>query len=227
MIKNKLFLLVVVGMFVLLLGNVSAEQQDLGTFKKDNTIQLIQICGNCTYNNITAIINPNGTQIILNAAMTRDDTYYYFNYPNTSILGEYIVNGFGNLDGVKTSWSYNFFISETGTELTTGKGIILLGSFITMIFMTILFYVLSVHVKSGLKFGFIGMSFIFALITIFYSMIILSDNFGQFPKILKSYNIFLYILLFTFLVIFILVLFALTAEALEEFKIKRGMKERS
>ena len=111
---KKILLTLVLGIF--LLSFASAEIQTLGTFKQDNSISLIQICASCTFNNITSVNNPNSFQIVGEQVMTKVGSVYNFTLSsgNTSVLGEYIVNGIGDLDGTNTIWTYNFFITADG-----------------------------------------------------------------------------------------------------------------
>ncbi len=113
---------------------VSPVQQSLGTFKSGECVNLIQICDNCSYNNISTILYPNSTVALSNLTMSKDDTYYNYSFCSTSTIGEYIVNGFGDLDGVKTTWSYDFEVTPTGFILETSESmlyiIILIATFI-------------------------------------------------------------------------------------------------
>ena len=97
-----------------LISLVAAEVQTLGTFKRYECVGLIQTCSNCTYNNISNVIYPDSSVALSENVMTKVNTNYNYTFCNTSELGEYIVNGFGNPDGEKTTWNYNLFITETG-----------------------------------------------------------------------------------------------------------------
>ena len=111
---KKILLFLILGLFLVSL--TSAEVQTLGTFKRYECIGLIQTCSNCTYNNISNVIYPDSLLALSENVMTKVDTNYNHTFCNTSELGEYIVNGFGNPDGEKTAWNYNLFITETGKE---------------------------------------------------------------------------------------------------------------
>lgn len=122
--------------FLLVMPLVSAEIQTLGIFRTEGIVTLIQSCSNCTYNNISSIIYPNSTQSMGQTAMNQLGTLYTFNYNKTDALGTYIVNGFGDLDGIKTSWAYTFEITNTGTEATVAQAIIY---FIAILLLSALF----------------------------------------------------------------------------------------
>lgn len=114
----------------------------LGTFKANTCVDLIQICENCTQNNISTIKFPNSTTAISNVIMDRDDTFYNYTFCNTTTMGKYIVNGVGDLDGDKTSWSYDFEITGTGFEFTQSRStfyVALLGILIFMFILSIIF----------------------------------------------------------------------------------------
>ena len=101
---------------LLILPLVSAEVQTLGNFKQNSCVNLIQVCGNCTYNNITSVRYPNSSLALSSVQMTKIGAEYNYTYCSTSSFGEYIVSGFGDIDGDPTAWSYNFFVTPNGEE---------------------------------------------------------------------------------------------------------------
>ena len=131
---KKIMLFLFLGLFFL--SFVSAEIQTLGTFKLGDDINLIQTCASCTFNNITSVLSPNSNELIGNFPMTKTGSVYNFTLSsgNTSTIGEYIVNGIGDLDGIDTVWNYNFFVTPTGFTFETSDSIlfviILIGTFI-------------------------------------------------------------------------------------------------
>ena len=137
-----LFILV----FLLTVNLASAEVQTLGTYKIDSCINLKQIC-NCSYVNITTILYPNSTIALSNVEMIKTGTDFVYNFCNTSLLGNYIVNGYGDPDTTFTVFNYDFEITQTGYKQTTSEGI---GSAIFLIL------ILSLTVL----FGFMGFKFV-------------------------------------------------------------------
>ncbi len=101
-------------MGIFLLSLTSASIENLGSFKQNADIELIQTCSDCTYNNISNVLFPNGTNAVSDIAMERDDTFYNYTFTNTTTLGTYSVNGFGDTGGVKTTWNYKFEVTPTG-----------------------------------------------------------------------------------------------------------------
>lgn len=117
--KNYYLLLALA--FLLFLPMVNAEMQSLGTFKQNSCVNLIQTCDNCTYVNITSIKYPNSSSALGLSAMTKSGTLYNYSFCSTSVIGNYIVSGIGDLDGELTSWNYDFNINGLGEELTQAR----------------------------------------------------------------------------------------------------------
>lgn len=100
----------------LLIPFVNAEVQTLGNFRQNECVNLIQLCGNCTYNNITTVRYPNSSIALSSVQMTKIGAEYNYTFCSTPRFGEYIVSGFGDIDGSPTAWSYNFYITPNGEE---------------------------------------------------------------------------------------------------------------
>lgn len=112
--KNKILLTLILGMF--LISFTSAAIQTLGTFQQGKDINLIQICASCSFNNVTSVLDPNSIQVVAENRMTRVGSVYNFTLTsgNSTVLGEYLVNGIGDLDGTNTVWTYNFELTADG-----------------------------------------------------------------------------------------------------------------
>jgi len=112
---KKILLGLLIGLFLISLA--SAAISDLGTFKQGECINLPQTCPDCSYNKISRIIVSPGSEIVLDeeVSMQKDDTFYNYTFCNTTSLGVYSVNGYGDLGGVKTTWNYLFRITPSGT----------------------------------------------------------------------------------------------------------------
>jgi len=105
---------------------VAAEQQSLGTFKQNECINLIQTCANCSYVNISSVITSSSVQVLGQSEMTKVGTIYNITFCGTSLIGKYVVNGVGDLDGTNQIWSYDFEITPSGFTGTLGFYAILL-----------------------------------------------------------------------------------------------------
>lgn len=125
-------------MAVLLISSlplVLSQVESLGTFIVDKNVTLKQTCANCTSVNITTVLYPNSSTAIQNVQMTKQGSDYFYQFKNTSAVGRYIVNGIGDVDGIPTVFSYDFYINEGGHELSTAQGIMYIVAFAVAIFM--------------------------------------------------------------------------------------------
>lgn len=129
------------GLFLISLTFINAEIQTLGTYQQGTCVELKQICANCTYNNISSVLYPNSTPSHGLIQMTKIGTSYNYTTCKTQLNGQYVVNGFGDPNGVVEVWTYDFYITPTGTELSTSEGIlytifliILVGAFVFSLF---------------------------------------------------------------------------------------------
>ena len=156
---NKFIFLI---LLVALLPMMSASIENLGTFKQGSCVNLLQTCADCTYNNISSVVQPDGIKgLSVLTAMTKAGTEYTQEFCNTTKPGTYSVNGYGDIGGVLTSWNYNFEVTPTGSENNTN------------------FFIMMILVATGLVLlGFVFTNYIFAffgglcfLIVGIYSMI--------------------------------------------------------
>jgi len=117
--KRYLFLFV----FLFFISFVSSTEVSLGTFPLNENVSLTQLCGNCSYNNLTSVKYPNGTNILTDVVMTKRGSEFNYtliaNYTGT--IGAYTVNGIGDLDGEATSWAYTFEINPLGLASTDAR----------------------------------------------------------------------------------------------------------
>jgi hypothetical protein len=151
LILKSFILSILVGIIVLSCVNyVNAEQQTLGVYKAEFCITLIQTCGSCSYNNITSVKSPNSTTLLSETSMTKLGTEYTYQFCDTSVLGTYIVNGFGDLDGTATVWAYDFEITGNGKP-TPNRSVIVLFSlaFLIVVGFALFEFILSIgHLAS-------------------------------------------------------------------------------
>lgn len=163
--KQIIFCLLLISLLTL----VSAATGVLGTYQKDECIDLIQICDNCTYNNISSVIYPNLSIAESNLAMGSTDALYYnYTYCNTSVSGVYKVLGYGDDDGIRTPWAYEFTINPSGiipTDQRTES--VSRGVYFTLI-IAILFFITFIFSKQKLviKWTYFGFALLFFLITL-------------------------------------------------------------
>ena len=137
---NKLYLnialIMIIGLFFI--EGVDAEIESLGSVKQNDCIELIQSCSNCTFTNITSVVYPNKTKIVLGELMTKQGVEYNYSFCKTSIIGNYIVNGFSDVDGINTVWGYDFDVTGNGKPKPAGSIVVLF----TLCFLVIISFML-------------------------------------------------------------------------------------
>lgn len=191
--KRSIFVLLLI---FFILPMVNAEVQTLGTFKQGDCINLIQTCSNCTYANITSILSPNSTIITTDVAMTKIGTNYNYTLCNTTSLGEYIVNGIGDLDGLSTIWSYNFLINGSGQNVSQSQVILILIGLTVVFIFALFFFVLSLLFKHpGPKIFFMSLSSITLIILIGIITANATTYLAEFPSIILFYNSYYYVMI--------------------------------
>lgn len=114
-------------LMLMLISLASASFVSLGEFKIGDTVNLIQLCDNCTYNNISSIVYPNGSIAVSNVEMTADGPQFNYTYVVPDTAGKYYVNGYGDDTGNNDIWSYEFDVTSTGTTLDTPTSIMYIG----------------------------------------------------------------------------------------------------
>jgi predicted membrane channel-forming protein YqfA (hemolysin III family) len=72
--------------------------------------------------------------------MEKTGTYFNYTFCNTTQLGRYIVNGFGDIGGTVTVWSYDFLITSSGTELQTSDSILSILFFFGILIIAVIFF---------------------------------------------------------------------------------------
>jgi len=154
------------------IAGVIAEVQTLGTFKQDTCVDLIQVCGNCSYVNISSILYPNSSEYLTtDIQMTKQGIKYYYTFCNTSSLGRYIVSGHGDPDGKLTAWAYDFEITPSGFDITESQGLSSLGLIISVILIAGLFMFIGYKFSEADKTFPIGLFFlVISLLLTVYSL---------------------------------------------------------
>ena len=135
--KYKLFLSIFLAL--ILINFACASEQSLGTFKQDTCISLLQTCSNCSFVNITSLIQPNSSIIINNVEMTQSGTDYSYTFCNTQLLGNYIYNTLGDPDSVNVIQPVGFTITPSGSTQTTAQGLGSMGFILLVLALTCIF----------------------------------------------------------------------------------------
>lgn len=189
------------------------------------------ILSNTTVDCFLDLYNTTGGHLITNSKMEFDLDEVDFKKEilggNFSIIGRHSFIIWCNSSTAGGFVSGGFEVTPSGNPPpTSGQGFIYLGSIVAMILITLLFFFISLNMKSeSLKFGFIGLSLIGSIIIILYSAVSLQQLLAGFTRITSSFSTFLYLSLFILVILFLFVLLAVTIEALNNFKKRKGLKE--
>jgi len=192
----------ILGLFIALVLIQSASAL-LGTYKLGMDVDLIQTCNNCTYCNLTSVKYPNGTDILTNVKMTKDDTYYNYllDGGNLTVIGTYTYYyDCGNLVE-KATGGIDFEVTITGDETPEGISFILAGIFIIVFGIGWFFLFLSLQMQEpGPKIFFLLASFIFLLGSLLMAMVIGFDS-----NLTSGINTTIKIMMYAFSLIFFVV----------------------
>ncbi len=224
---KKILLLLIVGLFLISL--VGATQQSLGTFKQGNKgdcIDLIQTCGNCTFNNVSSVLKTGEDSEVytINLEMTKDNTFYNYSFCNITKLGSYNVHGFGNPDGVQDSWVFDFEVTPSGSiEIGSGAGLSFIGSTIVMLIIAITFLITGFAAKNlAAKISFFSFSIINFIMVILFVVVSAQQNLYGFTGLVSGIETF-WTIIQVLVGIGILALFIIVALVMKKaWKIKRG-----
>jgi len=192
---------------------VCAEVQTLGIFKSNECINLKQLCSNCTYSNITSVTLPQDAgNALTNVEMTKDGNEYEYSFCNTSRIGQYIVNGVSDVDGIDTAWAYDFYITTTGYQATTPQSIITFFGIFLLTIISIVFLIMAWVLKTpSVKIFFLSMALLTLAFTVGYNLKIMKDTTGEFlsfSTLFSSFYTLITILLAgasVFLIVFLIV----------------------
>lgn len=149
MVKN-IISLIIIGLFLISL----AGAESIGTYKQSSCVSLPQTCGTCTYNNISSVMKPDSTLALSEVAMEKAGTNYNYTFCNTTDLGSYLVNGYGDEDGITSVWIYSFEINSTGEQSSQFVGYYFI---ILIIFVGILIFGYIIKQESIAILGGLGM----------------------------------------------------------------------
>lgn len=140
-------------LLTLIIPLASAEIQSLPhPVKTTECVNLPQIYGNSTWQNITTVQLPDETIIRLNVNMTYlGGGYFNFTFCNTTQNGEYIVNGIGDVDGVTTTWNYQFTVNPLGKIFTNQQALLYILIFIISFVLFIICFAFGLYMPSKNK----------------------------------------------------------------------------
>jgi len=201
----------------------SAIIDDIGTKQENDCIDLIQTCADCTYVNFSSYTMPNGTRTLTEWGATKSGTTFTYNSCNiTGELGEWIIDGHGDIGGTDTIFSYTYIVTSTGNPTPEGMPMFQMGLLIIIFGTACFFLYLSMTMgEIGFKIFFLILSFIFLSATMLTGYMVSVD--GNVAAATNSTTLSLFIVLGMILIIvFIYILIRQTVNALDLYNIKKG-----
>lgn len=205
---------------------LSAAQDTLGTIALGEDISITQVCGDCTFNNISSITYPNSTEIngMNDVAMVKASTKFTYELKGANIteLGTYYVNGIGNLGGTNTAWVVPFTVTKSGAEINTasliGYGLILA----LMLSVSIFFLVFSRMTENpGIKLFLIMIGFAILLMMI-GTGIVTAQNFDIQSSTTNMVTYLMFLTTMIFIVVMFYIFIQQTRRALALMKARKG-----
>lgn len=199
--KDAMKKLTFIFLVLFLLPFISSQSlQTLGIFKNNQDVTLLQTCSNCSYNNISNVYYPNSTTIIEDVVMIKTGNSYHYvlsgNYLQN--FGRYIVCGYGDPDGIKTVWCYDFFINSTGREEPSGAILtFFIISFIAILFLFVLLFVYSMGHAIKKDFDIVDLGIDFGIYFALVGLYILQQEYIGNLLIDNILNILIYVGAFT------------------------------
>lgn len=218
----KTFILLIF-MCMILSNLVVAAQDSLGTYKQDDCVDLLQICGTCSYSNVTSVIQPNSTKMIIDEEMFRRGAEYNYTFCETDLAGIYLVNGVADLDGTANAWAYEFLVTPSGLNLTEDNVILYTFAIILMFLLSIFFIFLSFKLQEpGFKIFFMVLCFIFIFASLATTLMTIRST-GVSETVQDIMTTATVISAIVLIIIGYWVMINVTRSSLELFKIRKGI----
>ena len=224
--KAKLILvsLLILSFLIPLISAIS-----IGTFKRNESVELYQTCNNCTYCNITSIKYPNSSNMFTNLVMNQQGTYYYWvlGAGNTTELGTYTYCYECGNTVEKATGCIEFEVTPSGFSISESQGLSSLGILISIILIAGLFMFLGYKFSEADKTFPIGLFFlVISLLLTVYALhlgyIYTRDIIYPISAEEVQFKVYLGVMWGLIVIIFIAMLF-LTLKVLKEFRERKSL----
>ena len=168
-------MILMMALIILALPLISASQENYGTFKTLECVNIIQTNSNATWANITSILNQNSTILVSNIGMTKVGSEFNYTFCQTESLGKYQVNGFGDSD--KQDFNFYFYVTPTGIL----QGSIWDNSVFIILLVVAIFFLVLASVLKNFWLGFISgiMFLVSGVYTMIYGFNNYTDDFSR------------------------------------------------
>ena len=223
MAKYLTVFLLFTGVMLLSLSSATTSQDNIGTKKLNDCIDLIQTCADCSYVNFSSYTMPNGTRVLTEWAGVKSGVSFTYNDCNiTNQLGQWLIDGHGDTKGVDTVFSYSYDVTTTGNPTPEGMPMFQMGVIIIIFGIAcFLLYLSSAMEEVAFKIFFLIVSLVFLMATMLSAYIISAD--GNVVSATNTTTLSLvYVLGVILFIIFIWIRIRQTISALDLYRIKRG-----
>jgi hypothetical protein len=123
---NKLLIAFVFGIMLISLVSAGEAGEFIGYAKQGNCFTLKQSCADCTYVNISAVIDSSGNTTTNNTAMQKIGGFYNYSQCGNLVNGRVDVIGIFNPDGINQTFNYYYEVNPTGESFGIAQAIIFL-----------------------------------------------------------------------------------------------------
>jgi len=167
---------------------------------------------------------PNGTRTIIEVAGVKSGISYTYNTCNlTSQLGQWIIDGHGDIDGVDTVFAYTYDVTSSGNPTPLGMPNFQVGMIILLFGVSCyMLYLSSSMNEVAFKIFFLIISMVFIMATMITAYMVSTE--GNVAAAINSTTLSLITVVGVILfILFIYVMIRQTINALDMFKIKRGL----
>lgn len=217
---NKLLMILLFGMFFISLASANTYKVD-EEFNITVTCLNDGYCSNVSYCNIN-VANPNGTILVAGENMTYQTSFHSYNItPDTT--GAYTVTGYCDDVGETKDVDFQFDVTTTGYPTPTGiptfMGILLIIIFgIACVFL----YLSAIMNEVGFKIFFLLSAVVFLMATMITGYMV-SSSANVLGEINTTTLALVVVIGMILIILFIYFLIRLTVNALDMYKIGRGL----
>jgi hypothetical protein len=113
--------------------------------------------------------------------MSKEGTVYNYSFCDTSLLGQYIINGITDVDGIVTNWGYDFDVTKSGSTISEAESNISTSTIYFLLFLGSLLIVFGLFVLDrGFWMGWVGVfAMIVGFILLYYDLSLVNYYVGN------------------------------------------------
>jgi len=224
---KRLLLLTLFGL-ILLTGTISSssyifEKEDVVNFPFVCLTENNSYCNSATVCTITTT-DPTGLKVLDNSSLSFNETFFNATL-NTSKIGTYsniIICSSSN----STSSEFTYLITNTGGDFSTSQGIMLFGVIIVILFIALVFFIVSIVTRFvPAKLFLMGLGIVFTIFALGISVSFLRVLFELFESTGNAYSQMYFLATVISFGGFLGLVLYLIYRAVNSFRISRGLKD--